>query len=482
MIVADDAGFESPVYGNSKCQTPHLNELAKQATIFKNAYTSVSSCSPSRSVILSGIPQHENGMYGLYHTYHHFHSFDQVQSLPLLLNKTGNIWSGIIGKKHVGPEYVYPFAFSHTEQNYPINQIGRNITLIKELAREFLKNANNRPFFLYIGFHDPHRCGHDNPQYGVFCEKFGDGTEGMGLIPDWQPVDYDPDDVVVPYFVQDTLAARQDLAAQYRTISRLDQGIGLLLEELKTAGVENNTLVLYTSDNGIPFPNGRTNLYESGVNVPLLISNPHSTKRWGETSDAMISLTNVVPTVLDWFELSPQNYTIFGPNPVSLDLSLLPLTENEPEKGWDTVFTSHNIHEVTMYYPMRAVRAKNYKLIHNLNFKMPYPIDQDFYLSPSFQDLLNRTVNGQKTNWFKTLNDYYYRDQWEMYDLSKDPHEINNIVTQESHKNVFADLKRMLLNWQKETNDPWICSPDAVWENEGYFPPSGECLPLHNGL
>ena len=73
----------------------------------------------------------------------------------------------------------------------------------------------------------------------------------MGLIADWHPINYSPDDVSVPYFVQDTLEARVDLAAQYRTISRMDQGIGLVLQELKAAGFEDNTLVIFTSDNGI---------------------------------------------------------------------------------------------------------------------------------------------------------------------------------------------------------------------------------------
>lgn len=84
--------------------------------------------------------------------------------------------------------------------------------------------TNFRPFLLYIGFHDPHRCGHTQPQYGAFCEKFGNGEPGMGMIPDWKPISYSPDQVIVPYFIQDTPAARLDLAAQYTTMSRLDQG------------------------------------------------------------------------------------------------------------------------------------------------------------------------------------------------------------------------------------------------------------------
>ena len=278
MMVADDGGFESAAYGNSHCKTPHLNKLAERSVIFRQAYTSVSSCSPSRSAILTGLPQHQNGMYGLFQSYHHFHSFDAVQSLPWLLNRTEDYWTGIIGKKHVGPDSVYPFAYSFTEENYPVNIIGRNITLIKELAANFLKEARmkERPFFLYIGFHDPHRCGHDAPQYGVFCEKLGDGSPGMGYIPDWHPTDYGPEDVYVPYFIQDTPVARTDLAAQYRTISRLDQGVGLLLQLLKDYSFDDSTLVVYTSDNGIPFPNGRTNLYDPGMAEPLLISSPLS--------------------------------------------------------------------------------------------------------------------------------------------------------------------------------------------------------------
>lgn len=483
LIVADDAGFEMSAYGNDKCKTPYLNEFAKKALVFDNSFTTVSSCSPSRSAILTGVPHHENGMYGLHNTYHHFQSFDQVQSLPLILQQTGRFWTGIIGKKHVGPSPVYPFDFAYTEENNPINQVGRNITLIKNLVRDFFSKAGDRPFFLYIGFHDPHRCYHTDPQFGMFCEKFGDGSPGMGTIPDWHPIDYDIDDVYVPYFVQDTPAARADIAAQYKTISRMDQGIGLILQELKSFGFEENTLVIYTSDNGIPFPNGRTNLYDSGIAEPLLISSPISTQRWGETSQAMVSHVDLVPTILDWYGIPAPKYNTYGPNEVNLQGdSLLPVLDKEPDPACGMVFASHDIHEITMYYPMRAVRTCRHKLIHNMYFKMPFMIDQDFYLSLSFQDLLNRTMQGRATNWFKTLKDYYYRSEWELYDLLHDPKELNNVADVPSYQDILNDLKNKLHDWQKSTNDPWICGPDSVWESKGLYPPAGVCLPLHNGI
>ncbi|XP_053939271.1 N-sulphoglucosamine sulphohydrolase isoform X1 [Cuculus canorus] len=476
LLLADDGGFEIGIYNNSAIQTPNLDALARRSVVFQNAFTSVSSCSPSRASILTGLPQHQNGMYGLHQDVHHFNSFDSVQSLPRLLSQAG-IRTGIIGKKHVGPEAVYPFDFAYTEENSSVLQVGRNITRIKALVRQFLQSQDERPFFLYIAFHDPHRCGHSQPQYGAFCEKFGNGESSMGWIPDWKPQLYSPEQVQVPHFVPDTPAARADLAAQYTTIGRMDQGIGLVLEELQRAGFQNSTLVIYTSDNGIPFPGGRTNLYQSGTAEPLLISSPEHTKRWGQFSQAFTTLLDLTPTILDWFSIPYPSYSIFGRKRVQLTgKSLLPALESE--QPWDTTFSSQSHHEVTMYYPMRAIKHQQFHLIHNLNYKMPFPIDQDFYISPTFQDLLNRTRAGQPTHWNKTLHQYYYRDRWELFDCSRDPTESQNLAHDPHYAAVFQLLRTQLLKWQWDTNDPWVCAPDAVLEEKL----SPQCQPLYNEL
>ncbi|MBN3300580.1 SPHM sulfohydrolase, partial [Amia calva] len=450
LIIADDAGFETDVYNNSAIHTPHLHALAQRSLIFHNAFTSVSSCSPSRSTILTGLPQHQNGMYGLHQDVHHFNSFDGVRSLPLLLSQA-NIRTGIIGKKHVGPEEVYPFDFAYTEENNSVLQVGRNITKIKLLVRKFFQAKDDRAFFLYVAFHDPHRCGHSQPQYGAFCEKFGNGESGMGWIPDWKPQHYTPEQVKVPYFIPDTPAARADLAAQYTTVSRLDQGIGLILEELRDAGFENDTLVMYSSDNGIPFPNGRTNLYWSGTAEPMLLSSPEHTQRWGQVSQSYVSLLDITPTILDWYSIPYPAYSIFR-NKQQVQLtgkSLLPALVSE--QPWATVYASQGHHEVTMYYPMRAVHEGPYRLIHNLNFKMPFPIDQDFY---------------------------YYRDRWELYNTSADPSETQNLAADPAHRDLLQRLRDQLLKWQWATFDPWVCAPDGVLEVKL----SPQCRPLFNGL
>jgi len=207
-------------YRNRIIQTPNLDALAKKSLIFNNAYTSVSSCSPSRAALLTGMPSHQNGMYGLHQAEHHFNVFDNVAALPTILRKS-NVRTGLIGKKHVGPDNNLKFDFERTEEQYSINLVGRNITKIQLLVREFLAGQSNNsagaktePFFLMVAFHDPHRCGRVSPQYGSFCERFGTGEEGMGLIPDWHPIFYQWDQLELPYYVPDTEWARHDVAAQ----------------------------------------------------------------------------------------------------------------------------------------------------------------------------------------------------------------------------------------------------------------------------
>lgn len=129
-----------------------------------------------------------------------------------------------------------------------------------------------------------------------------------------------------------------------------------------------------------------------------------------------------------------------------------------------------------MYYPMRVVRNKQYKLILNLNYKMPFPIDMDFAASATFTDLLNRTIKHQPLNWFSTLDKYYYRVPFELYDIVNDPQERVNVYNETRYAPVVKELLKTLRAWQRDTNDPWICSPFAVPAYDG------TCKPLHNSI
>lgn len=299
----------------------------------------------------------------------------------------------------------------------------------------------------------------------------------MGLIPDWHPIYYQWQQIQLPYYIQDTEPARRDIAAQYTTISRLDQGIGLVVKELIDAGRGRDTLIIYTSDNGPPFPSGRTNFYEPGVNVPFMMSSPDR-KRWHEVSYAMASHLDLLPTFMDWFGI-PQ--TEVGGNELAVlnGKSLLPVLDKEPPNENETIiFGSHNFHEVTMAYPMRMIRNRRFKLIHNLNYGTKFPIDQDFYVSWTFQDILNRTISKHQIPWYKTLKTYYNRPEWELFDLKKDPAEMQNLAERKDMAKVRKELEEKLWNWQVDTKDPWRCAPHAVLEDKGDYKGNPSCLTL----
>ena len=176
---------------------------------------------------------------------------------------------------------------------------------------------------------------------------------------------------------------------------------------------------------------------------------------------------DVVPTILDWFQVPFPDYKLFG-KPVTLTgKSILPaITKEPPSVVFDHVFASHNFHEVTMNYPMRVARHNEMKIIHNLNHRASYPLATDLYMNPTFLDILNRTIDHKPLPWFITLKQYYYRDEWQLYNLTADPKEQQNLAGSPEYETVFTDMSKFLVKWLVETNDPWRCLPYGELEGD----------------
>lgn len=187
----------------------------------------------------------------------------------------------------------------------------------------------------------------------------------------------------------------------------------------------------------------------------------------------MASTMDIVPTVLDWFQISYPKYSLNGLRVQLTGKSLLAALKPIPPPSFDQVFSSHVFHEVTMNYPMRVIRTKDTKLIHNINFRAPYPLATDLYLNPTFLDILNRTETGQALPWITTLEKYYYRDEWQLFNLTSDPHELNNVASSPAYLDVFENLQRTLQGWLEATGDPWRCLPDQELEGN-------KCFPMYN--
>jgi N-sulfoglucosamine sulfohydrolase len=320
LLVADDLGFQLGCYGDTKIRTPNIDGLAKNGVHFTNAFAAVSSCSPSRATLYTGLHTHTNGQYGLAHATHNFHSFENVRSLPGLLRANG-YRTGIIGKIHVLPASVYPFDVEMTKSIAG----NRSVAVMADQARQFFRDSSDKPFALVVGFSDPHRGAR--------------GFANENKYPGVQPIAYEPSDVTVPYFLSDRPEVRRELADYYQSISRLDQGVGFVLDALKETKHTDDTLVLFLSDNGPPFPGAKTTLYDAGVHLPLIVSSPAQSRR-GITNQAMVSWIDVLPTILDWAGVKAP--------PALMGRSVLPILEEENPKGWDTVYGSHQCHEVTI--------------------------------------------------------------------------------------------------------------------------------------
>lgn len=425
LIVADDLGMQVGCYGDKIAKTPHLDALAKSGTRFTNGFASVASCSPSRATILTGMPTHMNGQYGLAHADHNFHSFAKTKSLPSYLNAAG-YRTGAIAKLHLQPKEIYPFT-----EVIPGGG-GRNPVAVANAARIFITAAGDKPFFLLVGFTDPHRAA--GPK------NFANGQK----YPDSVPVErFDPAKLPVPYHLPDTPEVRAELTEYYQSVSRLDHGVGLLLKLLVETKKADDTLVIFISDNGIPFPGAKTTLYDSGVHLPLIVRKPG--QKPGIVNEAMVSWTDLAPTILDWCGV-PIPKTLPGN-------SFLPILETPQPAGWDKVFGSHQFHEVTMYYPMRMVRTKTHKLIVNLASNLEYPHASDLWGSDAWQGILNRkdTMMGKKS-----VSAFLRRQKVELYDLSNDPNELQNLANRTEASNTISTLRKQLADWRTATNDPWL--------------------------
>jgi len=427
LLISDDHGLDAPCYGNTAIKTPCLDQLASEGVRFTNAFCTTASCSASRSVILTGLHNHLNGQFGHAHDYHHFQTFAWVRTLPRLLKDQGYT-TGIVGKFHVAPESLYPFDYYPPSVKYGGS---RNVNGMADCAREFFEANRENPFYLHIGFSDPHRAG----------KGFANENNKSRI----EPTVYSPDGVIVPPYLPDRSEVRRELAEHYQAVSRMDQGVGLILQALKETGKVKDTLVIYISDNGIPFPGAKTNCYDPGLHLPMIVRSPEQS-RLGIVNNAMVSFTDLVPAILEWTGAPPPNYELHG-------RSFLPILEQENPSGWDEIYFSHTFHEITMYYPVRGIRTRRYKYINNLAHDLPFPFASDLYASATWRGIVQRR---DEYIGCRKVKDYLRRPTEELYDLENDPNEVINLASRSSHRRILQELSDRTQLFRHRTKDPWL--------------------------
>jgi len=455
LIVADDHGSNDlGCYGNEAVNTPNLDYLASEGVRFTKAHCTSASCSASRSVILTGLYNHANGHFGHQHHYHHFSAFDHVYSLPVYLENLAGYNTGRIGKYHVAPEKVY-----HFQEVMHANQ--RNPVAMADSCVSFIQENKKHPFFLYFCTADPHREKAINDQ-PLAPNSFGNikgGHEGV------EESYFSTEDVIVPPYLPESGACREELAQYYQSVARVDYGLGKLFQHLKDAGVWDNTVIIYISDNGIAFAGAKTTIYQPGINLPCIIKNAGSDHR-GEVTDAMVNWADLTPTILDLVGVLTEANALMKERVEDPEMnwnntaneslqgrSFKAVLENVNEEGWDETYASHTFHEITMYYPMKSVITRKYKLIWNIAWQLPYPHASDLWASSTWQVALK---NGSGMYAGRSIENFTNRSEFELYDLENDPYETRNLAGNKAYAKELESLKDKIYAFQERTNDPWI--------------------------
>lgn len=421
LLISDDQGLDAGCYGNRDVHTPRIDRLAAEGTRFTHAFAVVASCSPSRATILTGMYTHANGQYGLAHGGHNQRTRPNVQSLPLVLRKNG-YKTGVIGKHHVATDDVYPFEAHLGPKDT------RNPEALGQHAKDFISSAGGAPFFLVVGFSEPHRLGsnyRETPQENA--------TTAGAQLP--KP----------PDFLQDLPDIRRDYAGYCAAVNNLDRCVGKVLDALDETGATSSTLVIFLSDNGMPFPGAKTTLYDPAVRLPLIVRAP-GVGTGGATSKSMVSWVDIAPTVLEWTGVQ-------GRRGQGQGMSIFPVLKRADAPLREQVFGSHTFHEITMYYPMRSVRTRDFKLIWNFAPSLPFPVSADIRKSLSYVAISGHT-DGRLLG--KPFKEYVQRPEFELYDVSEDKLETRNLAGEKEHAQTLEKLKTELVKMMRETKDPWF--------------------------
>lgn len=431
LMVADDHGFDLGCCGGA-VHTPALDRLAGEGTLFTEAYAAVSSCSSSRATLYTGLYAHTNGMYGLSHDVHNFSLHDDVKTLPWMLKQAGYA-TAIAGKLHVKPEIL----LDYDAWLLPERPGHRDVSAIAREAGHWIRARRGRPFFLTVGYSDPHRAG-DPSQFANIREW-----------PDVPRRRYAPADVRIPPHLPDLPAVREDLAQYCEAVSRLDSGVGLMLAELAAAGHADDTLVIYLSDHGRAFPAAKDNLYHEGIHLPLIVRSPQ--RHAGNLRcRGMVSWVDITPTILAWAGAAAPTGYRYAPLP---GRSLLPILETADPAGWDRVFATRSFHEINQYYPVRSVRTRSHGYFLNLEPSLTAPVASDVAGSPSWQAIL--ATPGARLG-RRSVEAFLHRPAEELYDLATDPDEVVNLADDPAHAGTLAELRAQLAEWRIATHDPWM--------------------------
>lgn len=437
FITVDDMNCDSiGVYGSKVADTtPNIDRLAQQGFRFQKAHVQVANCNPSRNTFHSGLYPHKSGVVSFYGP-----SQPDYVPLPELLRQHGYLL-GIIGKvEDMMPMNKY--RWDMTSQSMKLGKLSaRKPNDLYKFTKGALSWAKekDKPFYLNINLVDPHK-----PFYGSKKDQHNPKPSKV----------FKASDIVVPGFLPDLPEIREELAQYYSSVRRADDALGQVMLALKQSGLEDNTVVFFVSDHGMPLPFAKTNLYHHSTHTPWLVRHPSVIQAGGVDEQHMISAIDFYPTICELLDIAPK-----GP----LDgRSIMPLLRGEKQKGRTQVFKEFHENAGATPLPMRAVQNERYVYVFN-----PWHHGKSNFKSATLYTQTFRTMSKSKLpEVVKRKNIFLRRPLEELYDISKDPNCLNNLAGSIEKKDLLLSMREQLLNHMKEHGDPAKTALEHVDEPE----------------
>lgn len=424
LIVADDLGLQLSCYGDKYIRTPNIDALAASGARFKTAYVAQASCSPSRASIFTGLFPHTHGHIGLAKPNNPpLREEFRDQTLPALMKAAG-YRTGIIGKLHVNTKSALPFDFNRNADLGPNG--AREIRTMAEAAGEFIGADRAKPFFLMMSYVDPHH------PFAAQMDGLPEKPTLPGEVPPW------------PFQQVEDEATRKEAANYYNCVRRLDAGVGLLMQKLKAAGADENTLIVFLGDHGPPFARGKTSCYEAGLRVPFLLRWPGVTQP-ASVSDAFVSSVDILPTILDATGIKI---------PAHVQGRSLRKVGAGDATGWrNTLAGEYHQHGERPFFPRRALRDARFQVIHNLLAGKATTLPS---VDGDTAHIVAQAAAYAGTPARKAMELLPDPPEWELYDLASDPGQFQNLAADPVHAETLKRMQRLLHDWQTETQDPFL--------------------------
>ncbi|MFP4384561.1 MAG: sulfatase [Spirochaetia bacterium] len=406
MITCHDIGRHIGCYGVETAHTPNLDRLASEGLKFTNFYSTSAVCSPARGSLHTGRYPQSNGLMGLTHAPWWWKLKDGEKHTAAILKDAGYD-PYLIGFNHVDPDPERLGYNQHLSASRdPHETVRETCGLIKRAG------SMDAPFFAKVGFTEVHR-------------PFTHGKEtGKG--------------VYIPPWLQDTQDMRDDFAEFQGTIRFFDQRVGEIMEALERSDVYENTLLVMTSDHGIPYPGAKWTVRKAGIEVPLIIRQPGTIFSGGEIADQLMSGVDLLPTLLE--------YAGVDIPPVIQGKSFMGVLQGDKAGPVRKAAFSQYTPEMKRDNTSRSVITERYHLIRY--FDAGRTVEYPAAVHPqTFADHRERCKTGTTRPFFQ------------LFDLQADPYELTDIGQDPSTADIAADLSAMLLAWMKDVDDPLLKGP-----------------------